>query len=439
MSKGTSLIKLYENERVIFKSYTNEFTSDLYKEFDLKAKNLGLDSKINDLFSGEKVNFTEDSAAWHPKYRNEYNPEKYDTPSNKNQKKEILDLCDMCTSAKNIITLGIGGSFEGSKMILEYMNSEYQEKNFIFITGSDSTEFKIKTKKLEPKETIFLVSSKSFKTVETISTLKDAILWSGDMEKFVAITANKEEIKKYNIKKVIEFDKQIGGRYSIWSEVSVLMYCLNKVGFNEFMAGGMQADIDLNEKSSYIKFVKNLSYSDIWFHNYKNRNSRVVLSYIWSLRSFTDYVQQLEMESLGKHPSKQSEFKKTGQIIFGGYGPTAQHSYFQMLHQGTHDICADIIVSSKDKKSLGYAQAMTQSKLLSEGANEFDGDESINGNTPTNLFSIKDPNLYDLGYMIATWEHRVYITAVMLGINPFDQFGVSAGKIYTKKYLVDID
>lgn len=439
MSKDKSLIKVYENERVIFKSYTNEFTSDLYKEFDSKAENLGLDSKINDLFGGEKVNFTEDSAAWHPKYRQDYNPERYDTPSNKNQKNELLDLCNMCTAAKNIITLGIGGSFEGPKMILEYMNSEYQETNFIFITGSDPTEFKMKTKKLNPKETIFLVSSKSFKTVETITTLKDSISWSGDMEKFVAITANKEEVKKYNIKKVIEFDKQIGGRYSIWSEVSVLMYCFNKVGFNEFMAGGMQADIDLNEKSSYYEFVKNLCYSDIWFHNYKNRNSRVVLSYIWSLRSFTEYVQQLEMESLGKHPSKQSEFKKTGQIIFGGYGPTAQHSYFQLLHQGTQDICADIIVSIKDEKSLEYAQAITQTKLLSEGANEFNGQESIKGNTPTNLFLFKDPNLYDLGYIIATWEHRVYITASMLGINPFDQFGVSAGKIYTKKHLVDID
>jgi len=439
VSQDKSLIKLFKNERVIFKSYTNEFTEDLYIEFDLKAKNLGLDSKINDLFTGEKVNFTEDFAAWHPKYRNEYNPEKYDTPSNKNQKKELLDLCDMCASAKNIITLGIGGSFEGPKMILEYINSEYQETNFIFITGSDSTEFKTKTKKLNPKETIFIVSSKSFTTDETISTLKDAISWSGEIDKFFAITANKQEAKKYNIKKVIEFDKQIGGRYSIWSEVSVLMYCLNKVGFNEFMAGGRQADMDLNEKSSYIKFIKNLSYSDIWFHNYKNRNSRVVLSYIWNLRSFTNYVQQLEMESLGKQPSKKSEFKKTGQIIFGGYGPTAQHSYFQLLHQGTQDICADIIVSTKDKKSLGYAQAITQTKLLSEGAEELDDIESINGNTPTNLFLIKDPGLYDLGYMVATWEHRVYITAVMLGINPFDQFGVSAGKIYTKKYLVDID
>ena len=134
-----------------------------------------------------------------------------------------------------------------------------------------------------------------------------------------------------------------------------------------------------------------MAYSDIWLHNFKNKNSRAVLSYIWGLRSFPDYVQQLEMESLGKQPSKDSEFKKTGQIIFGGYGPRAQHSYFQLLHQGTHDICVDIIANSYNSKAfpetLAYAQAITQSKLLSNGAKDIlIAEERINGNMPTNLF-----------------------------------------------------
>ena len=439
MNEEKYLTHFFKNERVTFKSYTNEFKSNLYKEFDLKAENLGLNSKIKYLFDGQKVNFTEGLAAWHPKYRKEYDPSRLNTPSNKNQKRQINDFYDMCEEAKNIITIGIGGSYEGPKMFLENINLEQEDTNFIFITGSDSSEFEVKTKKLNPKETIFLVSSKSFKTEETISILKDAISWSGELDKFTAITANKELAKKFKIKNIIEFDKEIGGRYSIWSEISILMHWLNIDGFNKFMAGGKQADIDLNENSSYINFIKNLSYSDIWFHNYKNKNARVILSYIWNLRSFADYAQQLEMESLGKQPSKESEFKKTGQIIFGGYGPTAQHSYFQLLHQGTQNICADIIVSSKDIKSLSYAQAISQTKLLSEGTNELKGYESINGGTPTNLFIINKPDLYDLGYLIATWEHRVYITALMLDINPFDQFGVNAGKIYTKKYLADKD
>ena len=434
MSEEKSPTCIFENERVTFKSYSDEFTPELYKEFDLKAKDLGLDSKINDLFNGKKVNHTENLAAWHPKYRNQYTSS-FDTPSNKNQESELLDFYDLCSAAKNIVTIGIGGSFEGPKIFLENINLENEDTNIIFMTGSDSNEFKLKTKKLDPKNTIFLVSSKSFTTVETISMLDDAISWSGEINRFIAITANKQEAQKYNIKNILEFDQEIGGRYSIWSEISILMHWLNKDGFDAFMAGGKQADIDLIKEESYSKFVKNLAYSDIWFHNYKNKNSRVVLSYIWNLRSFADYIQQLEMESLGKQASKNSEFKKTGQIIFGGYGPTAQHSYFQLLHQGTQDMSADIIASNEDKKSLAYAQAITQSKLLSEGANDLEGQEKINGNMPINLFLVSKSGLYELGYLIATWEHRVYITAIMLGINPFDQFGVSAGKIFTKKYL----
>ena len=145
------------------------------------------------------------------------------------------------------------------------------------------------------------------------------------------------------------------------------------------------------------------------------------------------------MESLCKQPFLKSNYKKTGQIVFGGYGPTAQHSYFQLLHQGTQDVCVDIIASTEDKKSLAYVQAITQSELLSEGSKDFKGLEEINGNVPTNLFLIDNSDTFNLGYLLATWEHRTYITATMLGINPFDQFGVTAGKIYTDKYLSDKD
>ncbi len=350
MSEEKSPTCIFENERVTFKSYSDEFTPELYKEFDLKAKDLGLDSKINDLFNGKKVNYTENLAAWHPKYRNQYTSS-FDTPSNKNQESKLLDFYNLCSAAKNIVTIGIGGSFEGPKMFLENINLENEDTNIIFMTGSDSSEFHLKTKKLKPKDTIFLVSSKSFTTDETISILKDSISWSGDINKFIAITSNKDEAKKHNIENIIEFDQEIGGRYSIWSEISLLIQWLDKDNFDAFMAGGKKADIDLIKDDSYLKFIKNLAYSDIWFHNYKNKNARVVLSYIWKMRSFTNYIQQLEMESLGKQASKNTQFKKTGQIIFGGYGPTAQHSYFQLLHQGSQDICADIIASNKDECS----------------------------------------------------------------------------------------
>ncbi len=434
MNKKESPTCVFENERVTFKSYINEFTYDLYKEFDLKAKKLGLQSKIDDLFNGSKVNFTEGLAAWHPKYRDQYIPGKFSTSLGHKKEKELYD---MFLEAKNIIAIGIGGSYEGPRLFP--WNSD-GDKNHIFITGSDPTEFISKTSKLNPEETIIFVSSKSFTTLETIEILKDAISWSGAMHRFIAITANKGEAEKYAIDNIIEFDQEIGGRYSIWSDISIIAKWTSPKDFDDFMAGGKQADIDLKKNDSYKKFVKNLSYSDVWLHNYKNKNSRAVFSYIWDIKSFPDYVQQLEMESLGKQPSKDSEFKKTGQIIFGGYGPRAQHSYFQLLHQGTQNICVDIIADSYSSKAhpetLAYAQAITQSKLLSNGAKDLlKPEERINGNTPTNLFLFKCFGSYEIGYLLATWEHRTFITAAMLGINPFDQFGVSAGKIYTNKYL----
>tara|TARA_B100001109_G_C18853305_1_gene470436 strand:+ start:915 stop:2225 length:1311 start_codon:yes stop_codon:yes gene_type:complete len=432
VSNQTFKTTIFENDVLCFESHINEFTDDIYSRFDSIAKKIGLDKNLDDLFQGKKVNHTEDLGAKHPIQR-ELNVRMFDEENQDNSNTYLFSKYHK--EAKNIVIIGIGGSFEGPKLLIESIGNTY--KNYIFISGSDPEEFKEKTKKLKPDQTIFLISSKSFTTDETITTLKTAISWSGDTTRFIAITADKAEVKKYNIDKVIEFNKEIGGRYSIWSDISLPAQWEDKNLQEMFNRGGRQADIDIKNDKGYFKFVKTLAYSDIWLHNFKNKSSRAVLSYIWKLRSFPNYIQQLEMESLGKQPSKKySEFKKTGQIIFGGYGPTAQHSYFQLLHQGTQEICADIIASKEDQDSLAYAQAITQAKILSNGADDLlEKKEKINGNVPANLFLINKVDSYSLGYLIATWEHRTFITSTLLGINPFDQFGVSAGKIYTKKYL----
>ncbi len=432
---------LFKNDVLSFSSYTEDYTTEISKEFEIKAKKLSLLSKIDDLFDGKIVNNTENRAALHPlcrKNNKNFLNEKVFTEFNENY---IYESAVDKRKADNIVTIGIGGSFEGPKLLIENLGNDCAF-NHIFITGSDPRELRSKIKYLDPKRTVFIVSSKSFTTDETLANLKDAISWSGDLNKFIAITSNKDEASKYNIKYILEFDRQIGGRYSIWSSISLPAFYEmknNDTPLNNsesFCKGGHQADLDLRNDIEYQDFVKRLSFSDIWFHNNNNKSTRVVLAYIWKLRSLPNYFQQLEMESLGKRHNKNSEFKKTGQIIFGGYGPTAQHSYFQLLHQGTHDICADIIIDEEDCQSLAYAQAHTQAKLLSEGINEpLKDEEIINGNIPTNLFSLNKTNAYSLGYLIATWEHRTFITSVMLGINAFDQFGVNAGKIHTKNFL----
>ena len=427
---NSSNFKTYEfdNEVLTCESLIKGFDDEIFNKFELKAKKINLGKKIKDLFDGKKVNNSEDQAAWHTKYRAERNQidssEKYS---------ELFD------SAANIVNIGIGGSFEGPKLLIESIGST--KFNHLFITGPDEIEFEEKIKSLKPEDTIFIVSSKSFKTIETIEIFKIALMWSGDINKFIAITANKSEALKYDFKNIIEFDKEIGGRYSIWSDVSLAAQMENNTELKEkFIEGGRQADQDLIKNDEYFKFLKYLSYSDIWLNNFKLKNTRVVLSYIWYFRSLPDYIQQLEMESLGKKSAKDSDFKKTGQVIFGGYGPRAQHSYFQLLHQGTQELCADIIACSEDKNNLSYAQAFIQSKLLSKGSSDtLNEEEEINGNVPLNFFLLKKVDPYSLGYLIASWEHRTFISAKILEINPFDQFGVNAGKIYTNKYLADKD
>ena len=446
----------FENEILSFKSNVNDFTKSIFNDLDSISKDIQLEKKINDLFYGEKVNYTENKAALHVLHRRELEDLGLFTITPELHHK--LESNSGSPKIKNIVVLGIGGSFEGPKLLLESLTSQKTSFRFEFITGSDPFEFEYKTKDIKPDETLFIVSSKSFTTDETLVSLKEAIKWSGDTDNFIAITANKEGALRYNISKdlIFELHDEIGGRYSIWSYICLPAYIEFKYGksgiqgeyddhgarpleeIEMFVRGARDADKDLIENEDYLKFVKTLSYSDIWLNNNQSVHSRAVLSYCWRLRSFADYVQQLEMESLGKQPNKDSNFKNTGQIIFGGYGPTAQHSYFQLLHQGTQNVAADIIAFKEDSTTLAYAQAITQSRLLSNGTKStLKDEERINGNVPINLFLFNQLDPYTLGYLMATWEHRTFITAAMLEINPFDQFGVQAGKDSTKKFIKD--
>jgi glucose-6-phosphate isomerase len=207
-----------------------------------------------------------------------------------------------------------------------------------------------------------------------------------------------------------------------------------------FLQGGGLADSLISGSSldakKYQKLIKTLAFSDIWFSNFCNKKNRVVLTYNWQLRSFTNYIQQLEMESLGKPSNAESIFHETGQTIFGGFGSTAQHSYFQLLHQGTSQCSADIIYSPTTQSPLSNAQAQGQASLLSSPQKQSSNFlELTNGNIPVNLFLLPKLSLRELGFLLATWEHRVFVTASLLQINPFDQFGVTAGKTAAQKFL----
>ena len=439
---------IYEDEYLRYESYLKGFSNEKFDEFDEIAVKVGLDSKIKDLMNSKIVNETENQAALHPQYRNQnFSSKNCDFKSDNRFYEDInieLDSYEDSKEPVNIISIGIGGSFEGPKLMLEASNPFIdfdKSMQFEFITGPNSKEFIGKVKHLNPKKTFFIVFSKSFETIETLEMLRMAQEWSGDNKKFLALTSNASKPKEFGIQYIHTFDKEIGGRYSIWLEdISKLFGQHDPIVTRPFQYAGSVADENILKNKEYLNFIKYLSFSDIWMNNFNKKHTRVILSYYWKLRSFPDYAQQLEMESLGKPANTSSQYKNTGQVVFGGYGPKAEHSYLQLLHQGTQEICADIIACDKDKNNFEYIKAITQTRLLSEGAEGLEDNEKINGNVPVNLFIVKETNLMQdgfigitesLGYLIATWEYRTFITATMLGINPFDQFGVNAGKKYT--------
>ena len=425
----------FESEFLNYQPYLRDFSSQHYEIFEELAYKLGLQNSIDDLFSGQVVNKTENRPALHHQYRidptsNDFNFKNITEPFIKKILKEGFT---------NIITFGIGGSYEGPKLLQEYTFKKSSELNYYFISGPDKDEFNSIVKPLIGQKNFYIFSSKSLSTDETLLCLK----WLGkerNESNSIVITANSEKAKTLSFPKncIVPFPETVGGRYSIWSPISLSVGLENN--FSTFLKGGFAADKMMlgttKKDQQYQKFIKILAFSDLWFNNFKNKKNRVVLSYNWKLRSLTNYLQQLEMESLGKEANPKSIFKETGQSIFGGFGSTAQHSYFQLLHQGTAEFCTDIIYSTSTVSPLSSAQARGQASLLSSDFKTSNNIlEKTNSNSPVNLFHMNKLSLGGLGFLLATWEHRVFITASMLQINPFDQYGVAAGKVVAKKFL----
>ena len=425
----------YDNNSLKYNSLLRDFSTTEFKLFDALFDELSVQDSIKSLFDGKILNTTEGRPALHHKYREnnpslEFDFQKICKPILRRIKKSEF---------KNIITFGIGGSYEGPKLLQEYLFNASSKINYLFVSGPDKEEFNAIVEPVIEQNNLYIFASKSLSTDETLTCLN----WLGKKrtdENSVVITANNERAKSlgFSQESIIPFPESVGGRYSIWSPISFSASIENN--FHDFLRGGGQADTLFSGTSAdskrYQKFIKILSFSDLWFSNFRNKKNRVLLTYNWRLRSFANYIQQLEMESLGKPCNPSSIFNSTGQTVYGGFGSTAQHSYFQLLHQGTSDTVADIIFCSSKNSLLLEAQAQGQSDLLSGDKHlSLNALEQTNGNIPVNLFELKSLSLQGLGFLIASWEHRVFLASQILGINPFDQYGVNAGKIAAQKKL----
>tara|TARA_Y100001970_G_scaffold121071_1_gene150183 strand:+ start:69842 stop:71206 length:1365 start_codon:yes stop_codon:yes gene_type:complete len=430
-------LRPYENEVLAISSnsinYSEEVESCFYKIFE----NLNIDESIKKLYEGKIVNITESRPALHHTYR-------------KNKKefiKDINELEDYINSKgyKTLISLGIGGSYEGPNLLNEFFSTmKAQKYKRISILGPDEEEFRFKMQSVNLNESCFIVSSKSLSTIETLNSYdlaKKLLADNGITDKkikdhFMTITSDEHKAKKlgFNNTNTLLFPESVGGRYSIWSPISYISALENQEYFLDFLEGGKLVDNLLFSDKDFYDSLKRICFLDLWNSNFLNKETRLIFSYSWPLRSIPSYFQQLEMESLGKRPSKKSYFSKTGQTIFGGFGPKAQHSLFQHVHQGTAQLCVDLISMSASggDKAINQHQANAQISLFSSNRKKFKNKKyQVNGDIPNTHWLLKEKSGKSLGFLIAFWELRVFINACMLQINPFDQFGVEAGKELT--------
>ena len=413
--------------------------STFYQDYSIEIKKVFLEiftqqevsQRLQDLLAGKIVNHSEQRAALHHYYRN---PAFKRTGFDLVNAVETLQQKIIKGKYQNVFIFGIGGSFEGPKLLLEALSIPIN-LNVFFITGPDKDEFNCIAKPRLTEKNLYLFASKSFTTDETLLTYS----WLPkklSKEHFVGITANPSEAKKLGFLEhnILIFPETIGGRYSIWSPISAAV--LDKRSANAFLKGARAIDDSIKGKGAAFRAIQEIVFYDLWSHNFLNKNIRAVLTYNWKLRSLTNYLQQLEMESLGKQPASNSIFQKTGQTIYGGFGSTAQHSYFQLLHQGTSNTVADVVHAKSPSSKLLNAQAEGQAMLLAGKIKYTKGPDATNSNIPLNFFALQNLSPQSLGSLIAFWEYRVFVTAAMLNINPFDQFGVNAGKKVAQRILI---
>ena len=441
LKPSNSIESSYSDQFIKFKSYNMNYSNEVKSLFNKIDKEINVDESLEALISGDLVNESENRAAFHPKLRNQ--SEQFLKTGFLKIKKLKDEL--ITNNKKNIVILGIGGSYEGSNLLLEALKSFSNEIfNFYFINGPDDNEFHEVMNGLPASETTFIVSSKSLTTHETLESLKHAKKWlkknsyeESVKSNFIVLTANEKEAKTpFKEKNIFLIDDEIGGRYSVWSNISIPAILDIEENYIKFLQGGNEVDRLITSDKSFKEFIKDLSYKDIWENNFLNFNNRILLSYSWPLRSFPNYAQQLEMESLGKPANPKSIFKKTSQTIFGGFGPKAQHSYFQQLHQGTENYSVDFFSNIEDRvdEKLISKQLQAQLTLFKNCPEELKGSkEEVKANVNLNHFELAKIDPFHLGYLIALWEYRTFITAKILQINPFDQFGVEAGKKLTEK------
>ncbi|KTD47605.1 glucose-6-phosphate isomerase [Legionella quateirensis] len=466
---GTGLQQLTHAHGSQYKKHIGSVTFDFSRQrvnetiIDLLiqlANEVGLAEKIDCLMNGSKVNVSENKAALHTALRDLTNNPVY--VDGLNIMNEVIDtrekiklISDLVRNRQwlgysgkpvtDIVNIGMGGSDLGPRLCINALTTySIDSLNFHFISDVDPDSFNQVIARINPQTTLFIISSKSFTTKETLLNASKAIkLYATGQsidQHFIAITAHPPRAYQMGIKTVLPIWEWVGGRYSFCSAVNLITaIAIGYEQFAELLAGANGIDKHLQ----YTDFKENvpvlMGLLGIWNNNFLNIHNVLILAYSKRLEYFIPYAQQLDMESNGKSIDVNGRVVNyaTGPIVWGGLGNQAQHSYLQLLCQGTHNCAADFITLQTPDNHILNSMCDYKMKVLSEGIESIENPNGyIPGKMPLSHISLSDCSPYSLGALVALYEHKVFVQSVIWNINPFDQPGVESAKSVGDVYSV---
>ncbi len=478
-----SLLVDYSKNRI--NAETIQLLVDLAKEMDV-------DTAIQQMFEGDVINVTEKRAVLHTALRNRSNEEVLvDGKDVMPQINEVLDQMKSFSekvisgewkgfSGKEItdvVNIGIGGSDLGPVMVTEALKHYKTRLNIHFVSNIDGTHLAETFKEINPETTLFIVASKTFTTQETMTNAFSAKEWflnsdaqEADVAKhFVALSTNAEGVANFGIDtaNMFQFWDWVGGRYSLWSAIGLsIALAVGFDNFEELLEGAHEMDVHFKTETLDQNIPVVLALLGIWYNNFFGADSVALLPYEQYLSRFAAYFQQGDMESNGKYVSRDGKKVdyETGPIIWGEPGTNGQHAFYQLIHQGTKLIPADFIAGANSLNVLGDHHAKLLSNFFAQTeALAFGKDEEtvvaelekagkskeeidfltafkiFEGNRPTNsiLYQVLTPKV--LGNLIAMYEHKIFVQGVIWNIFSFDQWGVELGKQLANVILPELE
>jgi len=501
----THMRTLFESDRARFEKFSlrlddlifdyskNRITETTMKLLCDLAEQQKLADKIQAMFSGTKINLTEDRAVLHIALRNRSNrPIQVDGKDVMPGVNAVLAKMRKLTEAvrsgqwrgytgktiTDVVNIGIGGSDLGPVMVTEALRPYWKDgMNVHFVSNVDGTHVAETLRKVDPETTLFCIASKTFTTQETMTNAMTARAWllgalqddAAVAKHFVALSTNTKGVAEFGIDpdNMFEFWDWVGGRYSLWSAIGLPIACV--IGMDNFEAL-LQGAHDVDEHFRTAPLAKNIpvvmGLLGVWYGNFFGAQSHAILPYDQYLSRFAAYFQQGDMESNGKYVDQQNQpvDYETGPVIFGEPGTNGQHAFYQLIHQGTKLIPCDFIAPVKTHNPIGnhhpillanfFAQteALMRGKTRDEVGRELDragvqgekrdmllSHKQFQGNRPTNSIMVDQITPRSLGRLVALYEHKIFVQGMIWNILSFDQWGVELGKQLAKVILPELE